>query len=213
MPRELILIPPKQTVFRNAEPIGQGYPRQNTYTQQQMREWAQDASEVEQITREDRNLPGGKRRMDLLLAKPAAQLSAHERRLLQAHDHLYSSRGDAIRGDLLADGRVDLEGGKHRAHYLLERGTPVPVWVSARDQAQLDRFRSLCEDTRQRELTAERAGRMAVPEAMRQRREAVERELGRVAVESHPPPPEYHPHGERAERSRDRGVFRPERDF
>lgn len=58
MPRELILIPPKQTVFRNAEPIGQGYPRQNTYTQQQMREWAQDASEVEQITREDRNLPG-----------------------------------------------------------------------------------------------------------------------------------------------------------
>lgn len=47
-----------------------------------------------------------------------------------------------MKGYLREDGRVELEGGRHRAAYMVEQGIgPVPVWVSCEDPQRLQELR------------------------------------------------------------------------
>lgn len=76
---------------------------------------------------------------------PANQLSQEQRRTLAVRDKYFIQPELGIKGSLRDDGKVELDGGRHRAGYLLERGVdPVPVWVSAPDQRQLDALEAQC---------------------------------------------------------------------
>src|SRR5436305_5923995 len=109
MVRQLVLVPPSARLIRGAQPIGAGYPRD--YTPAQMRAWADDLDRLYRAREQGRALdPRAPAVSDKLLKDP--------------------DRG--IKGALLPDGTVDLRGGRHRAHYMMERGdVPVPVWVEA----------------------------------------------------------------------------------
>jgi hypothetical protein len=198
MPRQLIMIPP-DVRLAGARPVAPGYPK--PYTAQQMRGWSNDAALLRQIEEEDRGQPPQQRRLHRWLASPPERLDPTARRLVEAHRKLIEDDAHGIRGDLLPDGTIDLEDGKHRAYYLRESGQPVPVWVRARDQRQLDALATLSRvqlaQGRTRPEAAEQVGR-----------------LGRTALQGPPErSPEIHLHAERAERSRERGTFRDERDF
>ena len=139
MAGKLILVPPSRALLPDAEPIGAGYPRD--YTPDEMRRWADDLDQLYKVAEEDRSLPPGERRLDRWAAADRSQLPDDARRVMDAHDKFLADSGPGIKGALREDGTVELYGGKHRAHYIMERGgEPVPVWVSSRDPAALERF-------------------------------------------------------------------------
>lgn len=156
MPRQLILIPPNVPLAGTLA-IGPGYPK--PYTGQQMREWADAAARLRQIAEEDRELPAGQRRIDRWHATPRDQLDPEAKRVLEAHSRLTAQGAHGIRGALRPDGTIDLSDGRHRAHYMREKGEPVPVWVDAPDQQQLERLKRDCKDqlARERKTRGDRA--------------------------------------------------------
>jgi hypothetical protein len=172
MPRSLVLVPPFPQLFAGTTPVGPGYPR--TYTPQEMRAWAVGAERLDRVMDADRSLPAGQRRLDRWLATPRDQLPADARAAVDAFRKLHADPGAGIRGTLRSDGKVELEGGRHRAHYLVERGaSPVPVWVDCPDAARLEHYRRQCDahvarlrDNRRdrRNVDAPRIGRVALDE-------------------------------------------------
>jgi hypothetical protein len=168
MPRELILVP--GDLVGGATPIAPGY--QKGYTPAHMRQWAADLDQHYRMSEHGANVPR------------TPELAHVDRTLFDP------TNGDRIRGDLLPSGRVELTIGRHRAHYIAERGdTPIPIWVSSPDQRELDSFAQRCDQgfARQRPGLANRPY-----------------ELGRTA-------PDVRPTGERLEVTRERSVFRGER--
>jgi hypothetical protein len=168
MPRELILVP--GSLVGGAMPIGPGY--QKAHTPADMRRWAADLDRHYRLAE-----------LGVRGSRPP-EIDRVDRALFDPQ------HGDRIRGDLLPDGRVVLANGRHRAYYIAERGdTPVPVWVSAPDQRDLDAFAVRCDRTigRDRPVLANRP-----------------HELGRAA-------PDVRLVGERLEASRERQASRPER--
>lgn len=125
MPRALVFVPAQSGMLVGSTPIGPGYPR--SHRPDDMRQWANG---LERLYRDIEARGDG---------------SAAGRTAQDAHRHFLSEPAAGIKGSLRDDGRVVLDGGRHRAHYLLERGTdPVPVWVSARDSDALARFQGDC---------------------------------------------------------------------
>jgi len=168
MQRELILVP--SAFVGGATPIGPGYPK--GYTPTHMRQWAADLDQHYRISEQGTNVSRTPElvRVDRALFDPAS--------------------GDRIRGDLLPDGRVALANGRHRAHYIAERGdTPIPVWVSHPDQRELDAFARRCDAI----LAQQRPALVNRPH-----------DPGRTA-------PQVRPAGDRLEVMRERSVFRGER--
>src|SRR4051794_26313535 len=143
MPRELILVPPSRQLLPDAAPINGAYPRD--YTPADMRAWAQDLDHLLRAMEADRTAPPPQRQLERWLATDRAQLPPDAQRAVANYGKLMAEPDRGIKGDLREDGSIELTGGRHRAHYIMERGsTPVPVWVSARDQEQLNRFREAC---------------------------------------------------------------------
>ena len=134
MPRELILVTRSASRLTAATTIEPGYSK--GYTPDEMRMWADD------LDRYYKTPPGEVARWQ---RTPADQLSHEQQRTLAVHDKLFTEFDRGIKGELHDDGKIELTGGRHRAGYLLERGVdPVPVWVSAPDQRQLDELRAQC---------------------------------------------------------------------
>jgi hypothetical protein len=189
----LVLVPPSRGLLAGSTPIGAGYPRD--YTPQQMRAWSDDLARLYRTAEADRARPAGQRRLDVWRATPRDQLSPDARRVVELHDKLFVSADRGIKGSLRPDGSVELDGGRHRAHYLLERGTePVPVWVRSSDPQQVEDFRARChaEVARSRpelmnpdrnEQPARASGRPAVAETARQPDPAAVRHAGHLAAE------------------------------
>jgi hypothetical protein len=204
MPRELVYIPDPRVVT-GAGPIGPGYTKDNT--PEDMRGWAADLESLYRTMEADSGLPPGSRRVDQLRAADAGRLSSEARRLKDVdHRLMGTNRLERIEGDLGPDGRVELANGRHRAHYVFERGTtPVPVWVSSADQRELDGFRDACHSD------VLRARPQLLPE---ERRRLLGGYASRVAVDralEDPPAPMVRPFPERLEAERERGAFNRER--
>ena len=196
MPRTLVYTPPVRGLLVGTTPITPGY--SHGYTQAEMRQWADDLDRLYKTVEADRSLPADQRRLQTWLATPRDQLSPQARGVVEAHDKLMNrdnyDRG--IKGDLLPDGRVELSGGRHRANYILERGTaPVPVWVSSHDPQRLDDFRLTCHDAVDRarpgllnpdrnELQTRAPGRPALAGRAQTREPSPQttQQIGRVAV-------------------------------
>ncbi len=159
MAGRLILVPPSRTLMPDAEPIGPGYPRD--YTPEDMRRWADDLAHLYRVAEADGRMP------------------ADDRRVVETRDKLMTEAHRGIKGSLRDDGTIDLTGGRHRAHYIIERGTdPVPVWVTARDPAALERFSEDCRTSLQRSRP-DLARSSLQPEDTRSR----ERSVSRVEAE------------------------------
>lgn len=78
-------------------------------------------------------------------ARSNSDLSPDQRDLLASDKKLRGAPDDGIKGSLRDDRLVELDGGRHRAAYLMERGIdPLPVWVTAPGERQLDRFEADC---------------------------------------------------------------------
>ncbi|MDX6720558.1 MAG: hypothetical protein QOJ63_2812 [Solirubrobacteraceae bacterium] len=138
MPRELILVTRSAERLTGATRIEPGYPRD--YTADDMRMWADDMGRLNRVS------PAELR--DLRASRPD-QLSSEQQRMLAVHDRCMTNAQDGIKGSLGRDGRIELDGGRHRAAYMIERGVdPVPVWVWAPEQRQLDDLRARCEGER-----------------------------------------------------------------
>ena len=183
MPEKLILVPPSRWILNDAQEIDpRTYPKQNTPAD--MLAWADDLARVHRVIEEDSGLPPGQRRSDRWRATDRSRLPPDVRRLVVAHDKFYVDHAEAIRGSLRADGSLDLANGRHRAHYLIQRNEPVPVFVAARDPGELQRFDDACRAglDRTRPELVRGIGRTATRGA------GVERpstgELGRIAVEN-----------------------------
>jgi hypothetical protein len=133
--RQLVLIPRPRERLVGARGIEPGYPRD--YTPEQMRQWAGDLDRLnrtapEELERWQRTAP--------------EQLTPEQQRSLVAYTKYYGDSDARLTGSLLPDGTVDLTNGHHRVAYLQEQGVePVPVWVAATDQRELDRFTAECE--------------------------------------------------------------------
>lgn len=195
--RKLVLIPNPDRIISGATRIDPTYPR--GYTPEQMRGWADDLERLYQTPPAEISKWRG---------TAPDQLTPEARRLLAVHDKFLVEADRGICGDLGSDGRVELSKGHHRAAYMLERGTdPIPVWVTCRDSQQLERFSNDCDSQLARKLE---------PTRKTAQRGESERELGRTALDGAgrdaSPLPYYHAGPERLERTRDRGVWRPERD-
>jgi hypothetical protein len=135
MARRLVLIPYPSERVVGATRIEPGYPRQ--YTPDEMRAWANDLKQSYATSPDE---------LQRLGSAPPQLLTDEQRRILDVHNHLFNDASTGIKGSLRPDGRVELDGGRHRAGYLLEQGiNPMPVWVSAPDQRQLDDFTSRCQ--------------------------------------------------------------------
>jgi hypothetical protein len=139
MPRKLILIPRPQDRLLDTTRIEAGYPRQ--YTPEQMRDWAADMSRYDDMS------PEGLARLRSL---PGDQLSPEQQRILDV-EHYYLEEPDrGIKGSLRSDGTVEINGGRHRAGYMIEQGVDrVPVWVSAASERELESFDAQCQRERQ----------------------------------------------------------------
>jgi hypothetical protein len=134
MARRCILIPRPDTRLRGSTTIEPGYPK--PYTPEQMREWADD------LDRYNRTPPADRDRWRALADD---QLTPDQRRVVAVHDTYFTEASRGIKGSLRDDGTVELDGGRHRAGYMLERDVdPIPVWVSAPDERQLDAFEAQC---------------------------------------------------------------------
>jgi hypothetical protein len=135
MPRELILVTDPRSRLDGSTLIEPGYPRD--YTPAEMRTWAEDLERLYRTPPEE---------VERWRSLPPEALAPEQQRALTAHDKYFVEPDRGIKGSLREDGTVELAGGRHRAGYLLERGTsPIPVWVTAPDQRQLDEFRQRCE--------------------------------------------------------------------
>jgi hypothetical protein len=102
-----------------------------------MRRWAEDLDRLHKTPPEE---------LARLQALPREDLTPEQSGLLLAHDKHFVEAERGIHGSLRPDNTVELDGGRHRAGYILESGTePIPVWVSAPDEARLDAFEAVCE--------------------------------------------------------------------
>jgi hypothetical protein len=128
MARRLILIDEPRRVLDGATPIEPGYPRD--YSPDEMRSWATDLERYYRTPVED---------LARWRAAPPESLAPEQQRVVAVYDKFFVASERGIKGTLREDGKVELRGGRHRAAYLMERGTtPIPVWVTARDERQLD---------------------------------------------------------------------------
>lgn len=114
--------------------IDNSYPR--SYSETEMRQWAQDLKSTY------RSHPDDIERWSTL---DTSALSAEQRRLVKAHRALFTDPERGIKGSLRDDGLVELDGGRHRAAYMVEQGVEaVPVWVTAPDAESLTCFADSC---------------------------------------------------------------------
>jgi hypothetical protein len=131
----LINVPLPRERLVGAVPIDAAYPKD--YTPEQMRGWADD------LERLNRTAPA---ELERWRRRPPEQLTAEQQRVLTAFATYCGESEARLKGALREDGTVDLENGRHRVRYMQERGVdPVPVWVWAADQRQLDRLSAQCE--------------------------------------------------------------------
>lgn len=138
MPRELILVTRSATRLTGTTRVEPGYPKH--YTEEDMRMWADDMGRL------NRTSPAELR--DLRASRPE-QLSSEQQRVLDVHERCMTDPHYGIKGSLGCDGRIALDNGRHRAGYMIERGVdPVPVWVWAPEQRQLDDLRARCDGER-----------------------------------------------------------------
>jgi hypothetical protein len=202
-PRTLILLPDPAFVS-GTTPIQPGYTKQHSPVE--MRTWAADLETLYRTIEGDRSLPPGQTRIERVRATPREHLSPHAQRLKDLDRHLFGTDAtERIEGTLGDDGRVEVDGGRHRAHYILERGgTPVPVWVTHPDAQALRTYRDACHAE-----VARRRPELRVPDRGRE----LAPDIGRIALADAPreASPVVRPHPEAIERERDRGVFRGER--
>lgn len=128
MARRLILIDEPRRVLDGATPIEPGYPRD--YTADDMRAWAADLERYYRTPAED---------LARWHAAPRESLTPDQQRVVRTFAQFFEAPDRGIKGSLRDDGTVELIGGRHRAAYLMEQGVrPIPVWVTARDERQLD---------------------------------------------------------------------------
>lgn len=138
MPRRLIFITQPRSRLTETTTIEPGYSK--GYSPDEMRMWAED------LDRYNRTPPAD---VEHWRSMAAHQLSPEQRRTLAVHDKYFVEAASGIRGSLRADQKVELDGGRHRAGYLLEQGVdPVPVWVWAGDQRQLEALEAQCAQER-----------------------------------------------------------------
>lgn len=163
MPRRLVLIP-LPFPLDGMERIDAGYPR--PYTERDMRGWAADV---------DRALVTDQDVISRLERLPREERAADEQRLLDARRHFLTEPALGVRGTLRPDGAVEIDGGRHRASYIAEQGTLLPVWVSSDDARRLDGFAARCERDAQSRLT-----RLEQREAGRRRDVSGDRDRDRV---------------------------------
>jgi hypothetical protein len=105
-----------------------------------MRAWADDLDRFYRAAEQD---PALARQW---LSTPRDQLPPDARAAADAYRAFTSDFSRGIKADLRSDGKLELTGGTHRAHYLVERGTnPIPVWVAHHDVHELARFKRDCE--------------------------------------------------------------------
>lgn len=143
MPRMLLLLPPSPLLIQGATPIGQGYPR--SYTDADLRDVARQLDEICRAHEADCRNPGGDQRMERITRRQEP-VTPEDTRLAETYDKFFRDPSAGVRGSLGRDGRVELDAGRHRAYYVMERGVPVPVWVSAPDRKQLHELRERCDD-------------------------------------------------------------------
>jgi hypothetical protein len=135
MPRKLILVPRPRSRVIGATTIELGYTK--GYTPDEMRMWADDLDRSNRTASAD---------LERWRATPPDRLSNEQRRVLAVRDKCLGDWEGGINGSLRPDQKVELDGGRHRAGYMLERGVdPVPVWVWAREQRDLDTFSAQCD--------------------------------------------------------------------
>ena len=128
MARRLILIDSPRRLLDGATPIERGYPR--GYTPDEMRSWAADL---------ERYYPPPAAELARWRSAPSETLTPDERRVVTVYEKYFVAAERGIKGTLRDDGKIELSGGRHRAAYLMEQGTtPIPVWVSAREERELD---------------------------------------------------------------------------
>jgi hypothetical protein len=112
-------------------PIQPGYPK--PYSASEMRGWAGDLRRVYRLSPDE---------LERLRRTPAQMLTPDQQRLQRADQRFLRDSSDGVKGYLREDGRVELDGGRHRAAYMLEQGIgPVPVWVSCEDPQRLRELR------------------------------------------------------------------------
>lgn len=143
MPRVLVLVPPSPPLLRGATPIEPGYPR--SYTAGDMRAIASDLDEIYRAHEEDCRHPIGSHRMDRITRRDPP-VTPRDKELANTYDKFFRDPATGVRGSLGADGRVELDAGRHRAHYAMQQGVPVPVWVSSPDAEKLENFRKDCSE-------------------------------------------------------------------
>lgn len=126
--------PDRDQIIIGATPIDHGYPKQ--YAPDDFRSWAQDVDDAHRLMALDPTGVALARRMD------------EDPLLDQTYGRMFVDPNDGIKGSLeMVQGqrRVVLDGGRHRAHYQMERGwSVVPVWVRSDDPEELDSFRHAC---------------------------------------------------------------------
>lgn len=169
MPRELIHVTRSASRLTDTTTIEPGYPK--PYSAEEMRTWADDLDRLHKTSAAD---------LERWQSMPAEQLAAEQRRTLAVRDNLMTDHERGICGSLGPDGRIELDKGRHRAGYMIERGVdPIPVWVSAPDQRQLDALRAQCERERP-PLRTEQAARAEPPPRVAAADERRERDPGRT---------------------------------
>ena len=142
--RKLIVIPEAPSRIEGAVRIDASYPRM--YTEAEMRQWAVDTERL-------LNTPPAA--IERLRTMGRDRLTPEERVVARVYDEYFVDPSRGIKGSLRDDGVVELDGGRHRAAYLIERGVDVPVWVSTPDQGRLDAYANRCA----RDRAAREAGR------------------------------------------------------
>jgi hypothetical protein len=133
MPRNLVLIPRSESRLSGTTRIDSGYAK--GYTPEEMRRWAEDAERLRKTSPAD---------IERWCSTPPEQLTPEQQRLTRVHKELYTEHQRGIHGCLRDDGTVELDGGRHRAAYMAERGEAVPVWVWSDDSRKLDAFQADC---------------------------------------------------------------------
>lgn len=120
MSRRLLFFSPSDERLEGACRIDGTYPR--GYTEEDMRRWAKDLDRVLALSPEERAR---------LRATKLESLTPDEQALRCAQAHHLDDPSRGIKGSLRPDGKIELDGGRHRAAYAQERGVAaLPVWVS-----------------------------------------------------------------------------------
>lgn len=133
MPRRLVLVPLPFPLV-GPERIDGCYPR--SYSEADMRGWAMDL---------DRALAASNAEIARLDDLPSEMRSVEEQRMLQARRHFLRDPVLGVRGTLRDDGAIEIDAGRHRAAYVAERGSVLPVWVSCSRTRRLEEFAARCE--------------------------------------------------------------------